>query len=242
MSRVLTIHQPNFFPWIGFFLKIAKADIFYVFDHIPVTTGKGWHSRTKIILNCEQYWLTVPIKKKNLSGQLYSEIEINTQSNFVKKHLGTLRQSYAKSYFFDEVMEFLKEVYSYKTVKLCEFNINIIKGLCQRINLKVDFIKTSSFLEKYPELQTLSGNDLVLRLAEISRCDTYFSGSGCLDFIKPESFTKKNINFLFQEFDNINYNKNLQSNNQQFGISIINDLMHTGFVGVQRLIEDINGK
>jgi hypothetical protein len=242
MSKVLTIHQPNFLPWIGFFLKIAKADIFYVFDHIPVTTGKGWHSRTKIILNSEQYWLTVPIKKKNLSGQLYSEIEINTQSNFVKKHLGTLKHSYAKSYFFDEIMDFLKEIYSYKTINLCEFNINIIKKLCQRINLKVEFIKTSSLLKQYVELKALSGNDLVLRLAEISGCDTYFSGNGCLDFIKPESFAKKNINFIFQKFNNINYNKCSQSHHQEFGISIINDLMHTGFVGVQRLIEDINGK
>ena len=47
----LAIHQPNFFPWVGLFHKIACVDSFMFFDHVQAPNGKSWLSRNRILLN-----------------------------------------------------------------------------------------------------------------------------------------------------------------------------------------------
>ena len=144
MTKILTIHQPNFFPWLGFFAKLAEADTFYVFDHVAVTNGKGWHSRAKILLNENEHWLTVPVKKKNLSGQKYFEIEINRESNILRKHLGTIKQAYTKAPFFEEVFTFLSYIYTHDTENLSDFNLNFIEKLSNHIGLKHSSSRTTN--------------------------------------------------------------------------------------------------
>ena len=39
---IVAIHQPDFMPWMGFFDKILKADLWVILDHVennPRNTG-----------------------------------------------------------------------------------------------------------------------------------------------------------------------------------------------------------
>ena len=40
MSKIVSIHQPNYLPWTGFFNKIASSDIFVIFDDVQFPRGK----------------------------------------------------------------------------------------------------------------------------------------------------------------------------------------------------------
>ena len=44
---IVTIHQPNFAPWTGFFDKMTKADVFVLLDTVPFTKG-GFQNRVRI--------------------------------------------------------------------------------------------------------------------------------------------------------------------------------------------------
>ena len=162
MNRIIAIHQPNFFPWLGLFHKISLVDTFYFFDHIQVTTGKGWHSRVKINLSGKPTWLTIPIYKSGKSGQSYAEIKMQTRDQFLRKHLGTIRQAYSKAPHFDSIFNLLEELYDYPTESLCEFNMHLIKQISCRLNLSSTFHKTSDLLEEHPSIEALVGVALVL--------------------------------------------------------------------------------
>ena len=41
---IVTIHQPNFAPWTGYFDKMTKADVFVLLDTVPFTKG-GFQNR-----------------------------------------------------------------------------------------------------------------------------------------------------------------------------------------------------
>ena len=38
---IVTIHQPNFVPWTGYFDKMVRADVFVLLDTVPFTKDEG---------------------------------------------------------------------------------------------------------------------------------------------------------------------------------------------------------
>jgi hypothetical protein len=236
---ILSIHQPNFFPWLGLFHKIKASSTYYVFDHVAVTMGKGRHSRTKILLNGEEHWLTASIKTSGRAGQRYCDIEVQGEKVLIRKHLGTIRQAYIKAPYFKEIYGDLEELYSTMESNLCNFNINCIKLICSKIDISCEFVRTSELLQKYQDLDLKSGNDLVLSLSKISGCKTYISGTGCLDFIRPETFTANGIDFRFQTYTNTPYPQQGR-NHFAAGLSIIDAAMNLGWSGVSHLLTSNN--
>ena len=62
---IVSIHQPNYLPWLGYFDKIKQSDIFVVFDDVQFPRGKKhFGHRNQIKTNTGKKWLTVPIKNK----------------------------------------------------------------------------------------------------------------------------------------------------------------------------------
>ncbi|MBU4273943.1 MAG: WbqC family protein [Planctomycetes bacterium] len=59
----IAIHQPNFFPWLGYFHRVSRVERWVFFDHVQVPRGKSWVSRNRILLAGTPAWLTIPIEK-----------------------------------------------------------------------------------------------------------------------------------------------------------------------------------
>ena len=65
-SVTVSIHQPNYIPWLGFFEKIMNSDIYVVFDDVQYPRGKDFANRNQIKTNTGKLWLTIPIKDKGI--------------------------------------------------------------------------------------------------------------------------------------------------------------------------------
>ena len=49
---IVSIHQPNYLPWIGFFDKIKRSDVFVLLDDVQFPRGKKhFGHRNKIKTN-----------------------------------------------------------------------------------------------------------------------------------------------------------------------------------------------
>lgn len=232
--KKLLIHQPDFMPWLGFFHKLSLGNEFLVFDHVQISNGKTWTSRNKILLNGKPFWLTIPIKK--VKNQRINEVKISYQENFQRKHLGTITQAYKKAAFFSKIFPIIESIYSKKHEYLIDFNMDFIKIISNKLNLEFNYSKSSDLLLKNNIVDDLFGNDIVLELCMLSNSKKYYSGTGCLDFIKPSSFVEKGIDFFFQEFEHPHY---LQHNSTDFisHLSIIDALMNVGFNGVSNMLK-----
>ena len=117
----VSIHQPAYLPWLGYFDRIAKSDLFIFLDNVQFE--KNSYTNRNIIKGPNgPQWLTIPIKQKGHLHKKLNEIEIATDIDWKSKHLKSIKNCYARTEGFNEKYE--------KILSLYDANENNLSNLC----------------------------------------------------------------------------------------------------------------
>jgi hypothetical protein len=225
---ILSVHQPNFIPWLGYFDKIAASDVFVILDEVQFPRGKSAANRNKIKTVNGVFELVVPISHPSGNNRISNYTEVYFSNvDWNKKILRTISQNYQKADFFSEIMPFLDNIFSIQN--FCEMNVEFIMQVARRLKLNTSIYKLS-------ELNDICGknNELIINICQHLDADTYLSGQGAKKYNDNELYQNALIELKYQEFYAIKYK-------QQFGefvpnLSIIDVLFNIGFEGVSDLI------
>lgn len=195
----VAIHQPNYIPWIGYFDKMAKSDIFVFLDTVEYTHG-GVINRNKIRIKDGWAWLTVPVKKEDSSKAI---MDVRFSDDYWwKKHWIALGGSYSKSEYFSEYSGYFEKLYeSKKYTQISELNIDIIQYLARAFDINVKFIKASDLVIN-PELHK---NELLLDILQKLGATEYIAGTGCKSYMEDNIFTDNSISVTYNEFKPFEY-------------------------------------
>ena len=72
-DKTVVIHQPDFLPYLGFFHRLLKSDMYVILDNVQFLNGsKRWHNRDKIKTPQGVRWLTVSVKSSPQKTEKYS--------------------------------------------------------------------------------------------------------------------------------------------------------------------------
>lgn len=219
------IHQPNFFPWLGYFHKIATADVFVFLDDVQYEkSGKGtWGNRVKLLISGEPKWFTAPVKRPK--GTIWNVNETNFQdTNWRDKLYKTLVFNYSKAPFFDKYHEQVKKLIDYECNNMSDYNINVIRELCEIFQITdTSFVKSS-------EINTgTSSTQKLIDLTLAAKCKTYLSGNGASGYMEDSMFEKAGLSLEFQDFTHPVYPQN-SKNEFCPGLSAIDYLFNCGGV------------
>ena len=231
MSRVVAIHQPNFFPWLGFFDKILKSDVFVLLDHVQFQkTGGTWTNRVKLLVNHEGHWVTAPIVRNYHGVRAINEMELRADPEWANSVMKTLVQSYSKAAFFRETFDFFEPLIRNSEPMLSKFNIHAIRAIVKQLGIRMEKLCCSSDLSREG-----SSNEMLISLTKTVGGDTYMCGGGADGYQDPVAFQKNGINLLPQNFKHPHYS---QIGAPEFvpGLSIIDAAMNVGWSGVQALL------
>jgi len=190
-KKIISIHQPNYLPWLGFFKKISSSDVFVFLDDVQYEKN-GWHNRNKIRTDNEWIWLTIPSNVK--LGMKLNEVKINITPNWQKKHLKSIEINYSKATYFKKYWDELKEIYNSKHEFLFEFNLEIINFLMKKLNINTEIILSSKLNIKE------TNSDRILNICKKLDADIYISGSLGKNYLQLKDFEKNKINVKFQNF------------------------------------------
>lgn len=195
---IVSIHQPNLFPWLGFFDKMAQADVFVLLDNVPFTKG-GYQNRVQIKTPAGPSWLTVPVLTKGRLGQSTLEVQINTTVAWQRIHLRSLTAAYGATPGFTKIMPRLRELYSRHFSKLVDFTIPGILLLKELLGIRTPIVRASDLgLEG-------SGSQLLCEIVKRLGGKIYLSGPTGRNYVDTSLFESYGIQVRYQEFQSFEY-------------------------------------
>jgi WbqC-like protein family len=222
----VAIHQPNFFPWLGYFDKIARADTFVLLDDAQFSK-QSRINRVQVMVDGQASWLTAPVRR---DGKLpISETRFDESRPWRKKALKTIRFSYAKAPHFDEVFPLVERLLGAGDELIGAYNEAAIRALVQRLGLGGTRIVRSSDLG----VDAAATDRLVGIVTELGGA-AYLSGGGASGYQEDDAFQRAGIELVAQDFEHPAY----PQGKAEFvpGLSVIDALMSCGFEGARELL------
>jgi len=215
MKKIMSAHQPNFLPYLGFFDKMKNSDIFIIRDEVQFTE-RDWHHRNKIRIEGKDEngkpkskWLVVPVKK---CQDDIKEIVIKNETKeknvpWSAYLLRQIKSNYETTPFFKEFFPELEGIFLSKKEKLIDLNMDVINYLKKCFDIKTEVVLASK-LPRYKK--TFEPNQDLINLAKAVQADVYLSGAGGKNYLKREKFENQGVEVRFQEFNHPVYRQRFE--------------------------------
>lgn len=190
---IVSISQPRYHPWLGYFHRIATSDLFIYLDTVQYTP-RDWENRNKVKTERGWAWLTVPVNYRHRA--LIPEVAVDNSQTWQEKHWGTLQTYYSRTSYFHLYTKQLKSIYFENAWhSLIELNLALTDMLCECLEiLKPNFIKASNI-----KVQG-KGSDLILNLCKDVGATVYLSGSQGKNYLDEAAFTHAGIQIKYQNY------------------------------------------
>jgi len=144
-GKVVAIHQPNFLPWLGYFDKMDRCDIFILLDRVQFVHSSAIN-RVKILSNEKLQFITAPIHHTGTLDMEIGEVKIDHSQKFARKVTGTLFQNYSKQPYWKQYGEPVIEIINRKQEYLVDLNVELIKFLAESLGISWDKVRMQSDL------------------------------------------------------------------------------------------------
>jgi hypothetical protein len=230
-GRVVAIHQPNFFPWLGYFDKLARSDVFVLLDHVQFQKkGGNYANRVQLLTGGGRAgWVTAPVERSHSGTRSINEVVIDESRPWRQKLQKTIVANYARAAYFDAMFPVVEELIGHPSTGLAELNEFAIRRLADEIDLPARHIVRSSSLEAAG-----SATDLLVELVQAVGGDIYLSGGGADGYMEADKFEAAGIELRMQAFQHPVY----PQGKGEFvpGLSVIDPLLHLGPEGTRRLL------
>lgn len=231
MRKIVAIHQPNFLPWLGYFDKLARADVFVFLDNVQLQrTGGSYTNRVEMIISGRRNFVTVPISRQAEQRDRIRDVRIVENGRWRRKVKSAIAQSYANAPHFDEIMPILAEILDSAEDCLAGFNIAAIAQLSRLMNLDDRATVNASTLDV-----SGSGTDLLIAIVRAVGGTGYLCGGGAGGYQEDEKIAAAGLTLEYQNFQHPVYP---QASAREFcaGLSVVDALMNCGAAGTARLL------
>lgn len=219
--KTITIHQPEYLPYIGFFERLADADIFVVLDDVGYQKN-AFMNRNKIKTNKGPKWITIPVKGRS-SNLKINEVLIDNSKDWGVSQWGSIVFNYSKAPFFKDYSGFFEETFKKKWDSICELDIYLIANV-------INFLGFNLEIKKSSELGVGGrGTERLINICKELKADNYLSGPGNEEHqVEEDVFIKEGIKVKIRNFSNTEYPQMFMNQGFSPYMSIIDLLFNRG--------------
>jgi len=219
--RCVAGHQPNLYPYGGFFAKASAVNTFVIADNTQYVK-KEYHNRNRILLSDGTvHWLGVPVKNSGNYRSLINNMIIDNSQNWRRVHRKTLEANYGAAPFFDCYYPKLRTIINRDWENLSDFNIAVIKYFFSALDIKTTLCLASEL--------GVSGKatSYILDICLKTGTMAYLHGKHAKDYVDFEYLQKNGVNSFIQDFSAIFY-KQIHSLEFCSNLSILDIIFNCG--------------
>lgn len=190
---ILSAHQPAYLPWLGYFDKIARADVFVYLDTVQFEKN-SYINRNQIKTPQGALWLTIPVKTKGHTKGSLRTTEIDDCQPWRTKHLKSIEMNYRKAPNFNECFPKIEALLTIPESNLANYCFYQLRFWLNELGIDTRVVRSS-------ELPIVSSkSDLVFDLCKYLDAQSYLSGTLGRDYLIDEDFSKAGIAIEYQSF------------------------------------------
>lgn len=194
---ILSAHQPNFLPHLGFFYKMYMSDVFAISDDVQYSK-RGFQNYNFVCENGERKKITVPVSFN--TGDAIKDIKLSDWSYYKTKLNKRLKSDYFRSPHFRTLYPLFEAIFDKDYNSLCELNVALIEVFVQIFGIQCEIIFESSL-----GITGDTPTDQIVDLCKKTGCKTYLSGTGAIDYLDTQCLEKNDIELLWSGYEPVNY-------------------------------------
>lgn len=190
----VTVHQPNFLPYMGFFEKILASDVFVVYDTAQFSRD-GFQHRNSILLNGTKVLCSLTVGTATAWHLPIKDVPIcdDRKTRAIWK---TICQAYQKAPYFALYRDAFESLFHSHPENLCDFSLQIIQLVLDCLGWTGRLVRAST-LPLNPQLRK---SEALLEIVQAVGGTVYLSGSSGASYLNEQLFTDAGIDVVYQSF------------------------------------------
>lgn len=230
---IVSIHQPDYISYLGYFYKISQSDVFVFLDDAQFSND-NMHHWNRIKTPQGECRLKIPVEQH--LGDLINQVRTKDELKWKEKHLKTIEMNYKKAPYFVELFPQFKELLIDDYPSLAELNIAINTWIINGFGFKAKLYKSSDMdINTFREERVI---DIVKKLDG----DIYISGNGARAYQVDEHFTEKGIKLVYTDYKPIEYRQQWKKAGFLPYMSTLDYIFNCGFDWqyVEKAVKEMN--
>jgi len=193
--------QPYFFPYIGYFQLIHCVDTYVNLDHVSFM--KRSYMTRNVLKNNTRINVNVSGGSQN---KKCNEVYVNFENNYISKFLKTLENLYSKESNYDSILNnIILPEFINRQITISEFNLNLIKRICNYLDVETKIINTSEGLTNLKKGEGLKS------ITKKIGSNVYVNAIGGQSLYNKDDFKNDNIELNFIEMGNVDFDNKYSS-------------------------------
>jgi hypothetical protein len=193
---IVSIMQPCYLPWLGYFDRLARSDLHVVLDHVQMEHGgrTSFTNRNKIRVPQGWAWLTVPVRTAGGAPKSIERVEIDASHTWRRKHWTALTSAYGRARFFPAWRERFEALYARdyrRLVEVLDAGTDLLK---EALGIATPCLRSSAL----GVASTKSA--LILDLCRAVGASRYLSGPFGRDYLDRAAFAAAGIEIAFHDY------------------------------------------
>jgi len=218
---IISIHQPDYIPYLGLFYKISKSDTFVFLDDAQYSNDNV-HNWNRIKTPQGECRLKIPVIQH--LGDPINRVKTHDELKWKEKHLKTIEMNYGKAVHFGEIFPAFAELLMKDYDSLADLNVAITSWIVKQFGFCVKIHRTSEM--EIHSVQETRVIDICVMLGGT----TYISGNGARAYQVEEHFTSRGVALQYTDYHPVDY-KQLWMKRCGFleNMSVIDYILNCGF-------------